>query len=63
MHMDGWGTPSIKRSSYRKFIQREPVQYAGFKIFYKNDRRANSRLMTPREVASLKPDPLYIQYQ
>ena len=63
MHMDGWGTPSIKRSSYRKFIRREPVEYAGFKIFYRNDRRANSRLMTPREVASLTPTPLYIQYQ
>ena len=63
MHMDGWGTPKIKRSSYRKFIQREPVQYTGFKIFYKNDLRNESRLMTPQEVASLSPDPLYIQYQ
>jgi hypothetical protein len=63
MHMDGWGTPSIKRSSYRKFIRREPVEYAGFKIFYRNDSRANSRLMTPREVAALTPTPLYIQYQ
>jgi hypothetical protein len=63
MHMDGWGTPSIKRGSYRKFIVREPVQYTGFKIFYKNDRRNESRLMTPQEVASLRPNPLYIQYQ
>lgn len=63
MHMDGWGTPSIKRSSYRKFIRREPVEYAGFKIFYRNDSRPNSRLMTPQEVAGLTPTPLYIQYQ
>ncbi|WBO84350.1 hypothetical protein [Hymenobacter yonginensis] len=63
MHMDGWGTPSVKRSSYRKFIRREPVEYAGFKIFYRNDSRPNSRLMTPQEVASLTPTPLYIQYQ
>jgi hypothetical protein len=63
MHMDGWGTPSIKRSSYRKFIERELVEYTGFKIFYKNDLRANSRLMTPHEVVGLKPAPLYIQYQ
>ncbi|WP_156109067.1 hypothetical protein [Hymenobacter sp. APR13] len=63
MHMDGWGTPSVKRSSYRKFIRREPVEYAGFKIFYRNDSRTNSRLMTPQEVAGLTPTPLYIQYQ
>ncbi|MBC6699852.1 hypothetical protein [Hymenobacter sp. BT190] len=63
MHMDGWGTPSIKRSSYRKFIRREPVEYAGFKIFFRNDSRANSRLMTPKEIVSLTPTPLYIQYQ
>lgn len=64
MHMDGWGTPGIKRSSYRKFIRAEPVQYAGFKIFFKQDRKMEkSRLMTPREVAALRPDPLYIQYQ
>lgn len=63
MHMDGWGTPSIKRSSYRKFIKKEPVEYTGFKLFYRNDQRPGSRLMTPREVASLSPEPLYIQYQ
>ncbi|WP_236704976.1 hypothetical protein [Hymenobacter sp. AT01-02] len=63
MHMDGWGTPHIKRSSYRKFIKREPVEYAGFKIFYRNDRKGTSRLMTPEEVSALSPTPLYIQYQ
>ncbi|WP_375435857.1 hypothetical protein [uncultured Hymenobacter sp.] len=63
MHMDGWGTPSIKRNSYRKFIKQEPVEYTGFKIFYKNDQRSNSRLMTSREVVALTPAPLYIQYQ
>ena len=63
MHMDGWGTPNIKRSSYRKFIKQEPVEYTGFKIFYKNDQRAKSRLMTSREVSALTPTPLYIQYQ
>jgi hypothetical protein len=63
MHMDGWGTPKVKRSSYRKFIKQEPVEYTGFKIFLKNDLRANSRLMTSEEVAALTPSPLYIQYQ
>jgi hypothetical protein len=59
----GWGTPRIKRSSYRKFIKKEPVEYTGFKLFFRNDQRPGSRLMTPQEVVSLSPAPLYVQYQ
>ena len=64
IHMDGWGTPAMKRLTYEKFVYEEPVQFAGFKIFYKNDRRLKgSRVMTPEEVLALTPKPLYIQYQ
>ena len=63
MHMDGWGPPSLKKDTYRRYIQKEPVQFTGFKIFYKNDTKNNSRLMTPEEVLALKPTPMYIQYQ
>ncbi len=71
MHMDGWGPPSLKRDTYHDYIQTEPVQYTGFKIFYKNDLKKvdmNSKykvphLMTPSEVLSLTPKPMYIQYQ
>ena len=64
MHMDGWGHPARKFNTYRMFIHREPVQFAGFKIFYKNDlKEANSRILTPQELLKLKPQPLYIQYQ
>ncbi|WP_018478239.1 hypothetical protein [Pontibacter roseus] len=63
MHMDGWGPPALKRDTYRRFIVKEPVQYTGFKVFYKNDTRNNSRLMTPQEILKLNPKPLYIQYQ
>lgn len=62
--MDGWGAQSRKLSTYREFISREPVEFTGFKLFYKNDfREANSRMMTPSEVLKLKPRPVYIQYQ
>jgi hypothetical protein len=62
--MDGWGPPWMKRDSYRAYIASEPVQFTGFKLFYKNDRRKKgSRLMTPDEVLALYPQPLYIQYQ
>lgn len=64
MHMDGWGEPELKKGTYRHFIFPEPVQFAGFKIFYKNDlKKAPNRLMTPEELLKLKPQPVYIQYQ
>ena len=71
MHMDGWGPPSLKRDTYHDYIQTEPVQYTGFKLFYKNDLKKVDKnsswkvphLMEPKEVLSLNPKPLYIQYQ
>ena len=63
MHMDGWGFPAKKINTYRQFIYKEPVDYAGFKIFYKNDTKNNSRLLTPLELLKLRPQPVYIQYQ
>ena len=64
MHMDGWGEPELKKGTYRHFIYSEPVQFTGFKIFYKNDlKKAPNRLMTPEELLKLKPAPIYIQYQ
>lgn len=64
MHMDGWGEPDLKIGTYRHFIYSEPVQFTGFKLFYKNDlKKAPNRLMTPEELLKLKPAPIYIQYQ
>jgi hypothetical protein len=64
MHMDGWGTPERKIDSYQAYVQKEPVQFTGFKIFYKNDStRSKSRIMTPEELLELQPRPIYIQYQ
>jgi hypothetical protein len=63
MHMDGWGPPRLKRDSYEAFVVREPVQYAGIKIFYGNDTKGGSQLMTPADVMKLEPKPVYVQYQ
>ena len=64
MDMDGWGAQARKISTYQSFIYKEPVEFTGFKLFYKNDfREKNSRIMTPQEVLKLKPQPVYIQYQ
>jgi hypothetical protein len=65
MDMDGWGIAARKVNTYRSFIYPEPVQFTGFKIFYKNDtKRVNAeREMQPADVLKLTPNPVYIQYQ
>ena len=63
IHMDGWGAPWLKYDSYRDYVQREPVQFTGFKLFYHNDTKKGHPLLTPGELVMLTPKPLYIQYQ
>ncbi|KND50582.1 MAG: Phosphonate ABC transporter phosphate-binding periplasmic component [Parcubacteria bacterium C7867-007] len=64
MDMDGWGPPAKKLNTYEQFIVKQPVQFTGFKIFYKNDLKPPStRLLTPAELLKLTPRPLFIQYQ
>ncbi len=64
MNMDGWGSPAKKMTTYRNVIYKEPVQFTGFKVFYKNDLLPPStHLLTPAEILKLKPQPIYIQYQ
>jgi hypothetical protein len=64
MDMDGWGGPELKKGTYKYFISEEPVQFTGFKLFYKNDlKNEPHRMLTPKEILSLKPAPIYIQYQ
>lgn len=60
MDMDGFGSKVLKLSTYQSFIAREPVQFTGFKLFYKIDKPV---MYTPAEVLKLKPRPIYIQYQ
>jgi hypothetical protein len=65
MDMDGWGPPELKKGTYRHFIQAEPVQFAGFKLFYVNDveKSGQKEMMKYEDVLKLKPMPIYIQYQ
>ena len=63
INMDGFGSKELKRSSYRMAIYEEPVQFAGFKLFYKNDTQNGQPLLTPEELLQLVPKPVYIQYQ
>ena len=65
MHMDGFGGMAKKLSSYQIAVVSEPVQFAGFKLFYKNDRMETKRpyIMRREEILALNPVPVYIQYQ
>lgn len=64
LNMDGWGGKAKKINTYQQFIYPEPVQFAGFKLFYKNDVwEPGTILFTPEELLKLRPRPIYIQYQ
>jgi len=56
---DGYGPPGAKMGAYKWFVVRYPVQYTGWKLFYKNDKP----MMTPEQVLEVYPKPMYIQYQ
>lgn len=59
INMDGFGAPWLKRDSYHDYEYMMPVQYTGFKLFYKNDKPMLSR----EEVVKLTPSPLFITFQ
>ena len=59
MVMDGYGPPAFKRVAYRIAIRKDPVEFAGIKLFYKNDKP----LMTPKEALQLTPGPSVVIYQ
>ncbi len=65
MDMDGWGNPAKKKSTYYSWINPQPVQFTGFKLFYVNDteKSGEKEMMSKAEVLKLRPIPVYIQYQ
>lgn len=65
MNMDGWGPPDKKIGTYRQVITPYPVQFAGIKLFYKNDSLPpSSGLLAPSQItSSLNPQPIFVEYQ
>jgi hypothetical protein len=59
--MDGFGPPDLKKNTFRKWIKAEPVEFAGWKQFYKA--KNDSPRTTIAEILRLRPRPVYIQYQ
>jgi len=62
MDMDGFGGQANKLNTYKQYIYKQPVQFTGFKLFYKND-IVNGPMLTPEQILKLTPIPVYIQYQ
>lgn len=58
LDMDGFGSQSLKRASYRA-VMRQPLAFAGIKLFYKQD----TQLFAPEQVMALQPVPSVIVYQ
>ena len=56
---DGYGAPELKTAVYNFLVRDEPVEFAGVKLFYKQD----VPLMTPQEILALVPAPDVIIYQ
>jgi hypothetical protein len=50
--MDGFGASWHKEYAYRRYISPYPVQYTGFKLFYKNDRASRSSSIGPKKNCS-----------
>lgn len=57
--MDGFGSPSAKRSSYNAYVRAERVQFTGAKLFYDLD----APLWSPQDVLGLDPKPSVVIYQ
>lgn len=60
VHADGFGAPADKIEKYDLLVRQEPIQYGGFKLFYRQD----VPLLTPQQVLDeLEPDPAVVSYQ
>ena len=57
--MDGFGGQYAKRSKYDWLVRDEPVEFGGFKLFYRQD----VDLFTPNEVSGFEPTPAVVIYQ
>ncbi len=65
-NVDGVGTPEAKTGKYNNLTsdpERPAFVFTGFKLFYDEDTRHNSRVMGPFEVLDLDPQPDVVVYE
>lgn len=56
---DGYGAPELKTDVYNILVRDEPIEFAGVKLFYKQDKP----VMTAAEILALEPSPDLVIYQ
>lgn len=56
---DGWGPPELKKSTYDFVNNLTEVEYAGVKLFYRQD----VPMMSAEDIVNLDPSPLFVMYQ
>jgi hypothetical protein len=59
LDMDGFGSPALKRHTYKTVLRQHQLEYTGFKLFYIQD----TDLLEPAQVLALNPPPAVIIYQ
>lgn len=59
LHADGFGALEAKVIKYDMLVTQEPIQYGGFKVFYRQD----TPVMTPEQVLRLYPAPAVVTHQ
>lgn len=59
LNADGFGPAEDKTTKYDVLVGDEPIQYGGFKLFYRQD----EPLLSPEEVLELDPVPVVVNYQ
>jgi hypothetical protein len=65
--VDGIGSAAAKTDTWNRLVaglDRLPGDvHPGFKLFFSEDERGGSRLMTPAQVMALRPTPEYVLYE
>jgi hypothetical protein len=62
--VDGLGRVGAKMATYANLVETTAHGvHAGFKLFFDEDTRNGSRIMTPKEVLRLSPQPEYVMYE
>lgn len=62
--VDGRGIRGAKVRTYDALVAPLPRDvHAGFKLFFDEDTRGGSKLMKPRDVLGLAPEPEYVMYE
>jgi hypothetical protein len=59
LDMDGFGSQQLKRASYRAVMRQRQLEYAGIKLFYRQD----TVLFSPEQIMALSPTPSVVIYQ